>query len=291
MGIKNKNLVTVTVIAGFLWGGAASAVELGHFQMRGPITDTAADQGGARIRGDLRPVLLADAADSGDVDLGGVLGLPMQPTELRRPFTLEKGDLLLRMRFIDIIPKGGGGEVNISPYSPPPVKGSKLSISGATSFEGDATYMATRSIGVEVSLESSTHVLKDNNGKVASTTGKGSDLIGATSMLPLTVMAQYHFTPKPAIHPYVGLGLNYTLFYKEESGLSGADLKVDNTVGFALQTGVDIGIHEKWFLNVDLKYIDMSSTMNLSNPNSGVTDKTDLKISPWILGVGIGTYF
>ncbi len=287
MGIKKKSLLTAAVVVGFLSAGGASAVELAQVQIHGPIADTTADQGGTQLRGDLRPLLLADAEDSGSDEIGGVLGLPVQ--NQRRLFTLERGDILLRMRFIDIIPKGGSGEVFISPYLP--VAGSKLSVSGATGFEGDVSYMVTPMLGVEVSLESSTHALKDNSGQVASTTGNGSDLLGTTSMLPLTVIAQYHFMPKMRVHPYVGLGLNYTLFNKEESGLNGVTLNVDNTVGLAAQTGVDIGIHERWFLNVDLKYIDMSSTMNLSNPNSGVTDKTDLKISPWIFGVGIGTYF
>ena len=110
-------------------------------------------------------------------------------------------------------------------------------------------------------------------------------------MLPMTATAQYRFMPKSTIHPYVGLGLNYTLFNNEESGLSGVSLNVDNTFGVVVQFGVDVGIHEKWFLNADMKYINMSSTMNLSNPSSGVTDKTDLQISPWILGLGLGTYF
>jgi len=288
MGIRKKGLVAATVMVGFLYGGVASAMEQGHFQMRGPIAAAAGDHEGARVRDELRPMLLAASEDSGGGDFGGVLGLPTEPAERRRLFSFEKGDILLRMRFTDIIPNDSSGAVKITPYGT--VAGSKLSVTGATSFEGDVTYMMTQSIGVEVSLESSTHLLKDN-GKVANATGQGSNLIGASSMLPLTVTAQYHFLPKAKIHPYVGLVLNYTLFNKEESGLSAVSLSVDNTFGIAGQFGVDVGIHEKWFLNADVKYINMSSTMNLSNPNSGITDKTDLQISPWIIGVGIGTYF
>jgi outer membrane protein len=288
MGIKNKSLVIAAIVAGFLIGGVATAAEQENVQIRGAIADAVIDQGGARARGDLSPMLLADAEDSGGADLGGVLGLPTHPTEQRPPFSFEKGDFLVRARVIDIIPNDSNGAVNITPYGS--VAGSKLSVSSDVSIEGDVTYMMSPTIGVEISLESSTHLLKDN-GQVANATGQGSNLIGATSMMPLTAIAQYRFKPKYNLHPYVGLGLNYTYFYKEESGLNGVNLSVDNTVGFAGQLGVDMGIHEKWFLNVDLKYIDMSSTMNLSNASSGVTDKTDLQISPWVLGVGLGTYF
>lgn len=289
MGIKNNSLVAAAVIAGFLCDGVASAaVEQGQFQTRDPMGDAAAGQEGTQLRGDLRPILLADAEDSGGGDFGGVLGLPTQPPGQRRPFSFEQGDFLLRMRVIDIIPNDSSDAVKITPYGT--VAGSELSVNDAATVEGDVTYMISKIIGVELSLESSTHNLKDN-GNVAIATGQGSDLIGTASMLPLTVTAQYHFMPKDTIHPYVGLGVNYTLFYKEESGLNGVDLSVDNTVGFVGQFGVDVGIHEKWFLNVDLKYIDMSSTMNLSNSSSGITDKTDFKISPWVLGVGLGTYF
>ena len=238
-------------------------------------------------RSDSRPVLLAEAGDSGDGDFGGVLGLPTGPSAQRRPFTFEAGDILLRIRAIEVIPNSGNGAVKITPFN---TSGSKLSITSATSIEGDMTYMLRESIGVEVSLESSNHSLKDN-GTVARVTGQGSNLIGTVSMLPLTVIAQYHFIPKSSVHPYVGLGLNYTLLNREESGLNGVNLSVDNTFGLAAQFGVDIGIHENWFVNLDLKYINMSSTMNLSNPNSGITDNTDLKISPWVFGVGLGTYF
>jgi len=290
MGIKKKGLLSASAIVGLLFAGVASARGMDQWGL--PINGPAVMGGGIVQEGTQfpsgsYPMLLAAAEDSGGGDFGGVLGLPTQPPEQRRPYTLEQGDLLVRMRFIDISPKGGNGPVKITPYN---TSGSELKVTSATGFEGDVTYMVTSKIGMEVSLESSKHLLKDN-GTVAKAIGQGSDLIGATGMLPLTVTAQYHFTLKPAIHPYVGLGLNYTLFSQEESGLSGVNLSVDNTLGFAAQFGVDIGFHEKWFLNADMKYIDMSSTMSLTNPSSGVTDKTDLKISPWVFGVGLGTYF
>jgi len=292
MGIKNKGLLSASAIVGLLFVGAASAS--GMHQWGFPISglavigeDKVQIQESAQFSGGSHPLLLAAAGDSGGGDFGGVLGLPTQPPEQRRPYSLEQGDVLVRMRFIDISPKGGNGPVKVTPYN---TTGSELTLTSATGFEGDVSYMVTSKIGVEVSLERSNHLLKDN-GVVAAAIGQGSDLIGATGMLPLTVTAQYHFTPKPGINPYVGLGLNYTLFSQEESGLNGVNLSVDNTFGFAAQFGVDIGFHEKWFLNADLKYIDMSSTMSLANPSSGVTDKTDLKISPWIFGVGLGTYF
>jgi outer membrane protein len=40
----------------------------------------------------------------------------------------------------------------------------------------------------------------------------GGKTIGSTKHLPPTVTAPYHFSLGDAVHPYVGLGVNYTIF-------------------------------------------------------------------------------
>ena len=184
MGIKNKSLLYAATFVGLLSGGAASAVEQAQFQLQDSVVNAISGQQDARIDGDLGPMILAASEDSGGGDFGGVLGLPTEPPEGRRPFSFEKGDILFRMRFIDIMPNDSNGAVTITPYGV--VSGSKLSFNGATGFEGDVTYILAPNIGFELSLESSTHLLKDNNGKVAGATGLGSNLLGSTSMLPMT---------------------------------------------------------------------------------------------------------
>jgi outer membrane protein len=66
----------------------------------------------------------------------------------------------------------------------------------------------------------------------------GGTKIGSLKHLPPTITAQYHFAHLGSLRPYVGGGLNITLF-------SGVDLPAGVTIkkssfGLALQAGVDV---------------------------------------------------
>ena len=54
-----------------------------------------------------------------------------------------------------------------------------------------------------------------------------------TKQLPPTLSLQYHFNPGGQISPFVGLGLNYTIFFSEHTTgpLAGTKLSLDNTLG------------------------------------------------------------
>ncbi|MBN8930529.1 MAG: OmpW family protein, partial [Rhizobium pusense] len=41
--------------------------------------------------------------------------------------------------------------------------------------------------------------------------------LASTWVLPPTLTAQYHFNPKGAVRPYVGAGINYTIFWNEKA--------------------------------------------------------------------------
>lgn len=111
--------------------------------------------------------------------------------------------------------------------------------------------------------------------------------VGKVSHLPPTVTAQWHFMPEATFRPYVGVGLNYTRFYDIELG--GGTLTVDkNSWGPALQIGADIPITRTLFLNVDVKKIWIKT--DVKSTATGAT-LTDLKINPWVYGVGIGMRF
>ena len=85
MGIKNKSLLFTTAIAGILTGGVASAAEQSQIQVQDSVTNVVTGEQDARLGGDLGSLLLAASEDSGGGDFGGVLGLPTQPPEGKRP--------------------------------------------------------------------------------------------------------------------------------------------------------------------------------------------------------------
>lgn len=103
--------------------------------------------------------------------------------------------------------------------------------------------------------------------------------IGSLKHLPPTLLAQYHFTQFGAFKPYVGAGINYTRF----SSVNVPGVSIDkNSWGAAVQVGLDYALDRNWSLNVDVKKLQMDTTIH------GVGK---FKIDPVLVGVGVGYRF
>lgn len=132
---------------------------------------------------------------------------------------------------------------------------------------------------------------------------------GSTKHLPPTFMVQWY--PRgnaEGWQPYVGFGLNYTLFFDEdvdgelidllgsltEGAVDGADLDLDPSWGLAAQVGVDIPVAEKWSLNVGVWYIDIETDAKITAKSGGAevtTVKFDVDIDPWVYNIGVAYRF
>jgi outer membrane protein W len=89
--------------------------------------------------------------------------------------------------------------------------------------------------------------------------------VGKTKHLQPTVSLQYHFDSASPLDPCVGAGLNYTLFFDEETAgpLTGAALDLDGSFGLAAQIGFDYDISDGMYLNVDARWIDIDTDAKL----------------------------
>lgn len=197
---------------------------------------------------------------------------------------LEQGDWLVRLRAIGVIPTDDSG--GISPDLPT----ASVEADPAVVPEIDITYMATRNIALELIL-ATTHHDVDGQGAI-SNLGEVAD----AWLLPPTLLVQWHFLPDAQIRPYVGAGINYTFTYGEdatgslEAALGGPTrVELDNSFGWALQAGVDVGIDDNWFVNLDVKYIDLDVDAEITT--GGTVRKTNVEINPVIVGAGIGYRF
>jgi outer membrane protein len=196
---------------------------------------------------------------------------------------LDKGDWLVRLRGIGVIPTDESGGIS------PDLLTSGLDPQPAVVPEIDITYMATDSIGVELILATSPHDL-DATGAIAGI-GKAAE----TMLLPPTLLLQYHFNTKGKIRPYLGAGVNYTIPYFEnadrslEAVLGPTSVSADNSLGWAIQAGVDYHINDNWFVNLDVKYIDLSVDVELNS--RGTVRTLDVEINPVIVGIGFGYRF
>jgi len=197
----------------------------------------------------------------------------------------EAGDWVVRGRIIHIDTNEDTSTIRVGGAS---VAGSGVDVTSDTVPELDITYMWTPHWGTELILGTSQHTV-DGSGTLNSLGG-----IIDTKVLPPTLTLQYHFTPNSNIRPYAGVGVNYTNFYDEKvsGGLdaAGAKVRVDASWGLAVQAGVDIDINKDWFVNFDVKYIDIDTTAHFSNTTVG-SAAVDVDLQPWVFGIGIGTTF
>ncbi|MCO4759351.1 MAG: outer membrane beta-barrel protein, partial [Oceanospirillaceae bacterium] len=106
--------------------------------------------------------------------------------------------------------------------------------------------------------------------------------IGDTKQLPPTLSLQYYpMDTQSALQPYVGVGVNYTTFFSEESTLG--NLKLDDSWGLAAQAGVDYAVSDNVVLNAAVWYIDIDSDASLNGADIGTVE-----IDPWVYMVGVG---
>jgi outer membrane protein len=202
--------------------------------------------------------------------------------QIANPALAKQGDILLRARAIMVAPNERSS--GITPAFP----AERVSVNNSVMPELDVTYMATDDIGFELIAATTKHGVSGTSG----TTG-GIGKLATTWVLPPTLTVQYHFNAEGKVRPYVGAGINYTIFYesKATSGLEAAVGKthvgMSDSVGWAAQAGTDIDLSERVFLNVDVKYIDIRTNATLSTTAAGV-QRVHVNLDPLVFGVGLG---
>ena len=166
--------------------------------------------------------------------------------------------------------------------------GGDVQISDAFIPELDFTYFFTEHFAAELILGTAKHDVKAIN------TIAGDIDLGSAWLLPPTLTAQYHFytSDKKIFKPYIGAGVNYTLFYNVKSGAV-ADVKYDNALGYAAQVGFDLMLNDTFFINVDAKRLFLSTdvTVDATNLVPGLVVPAEVDIDPWLFGIGVGMKF
>jgi len=166
-----------------------------------------------------------------------------------------------------------------------------------------AAYMLTENFALELLAATPfSHTISGENDL------SGVD-VGKTKHLPPTLTAQYYFGGKDSVfNPYVGVGVNYTIFFDEEvnqnlintvnslpsivalGGANSMGMDLDDSFGLAAEVGFDLKVAENWYINAALWYIDLSTTATLTT-DLGTTHKVDVDLDPWVLNVAIAYKF
>lgn len=220
------------------------------------------------ILGTLATTLMAGVAFTGAL----ASDLPSSKIAPRMPELVQWSPWMIRGRALVVMPQESA-KLDVGGVRAP---GADVSISTSVVPELDISYFFTKNIAMELILGVTPHNVK-GAGALAGTR------IGSAWLLPPTLTLQYHFTDFGAIKPYVGAGINYTVFFNEKSkgGFTSFDLK--DSFGLALQAGVDIMLDKNWGWNIDVKKIFLQP--NVSVNKGVVTGK--VKIDPWIFGTGV----
>jgi outer membrane protein len=158
--------------------------------------------------------------------------------------------------------------------------GGKVHAGNALVPEVDVTYYFTKHIAAELIAATTNHSVS------ARGTAIGDVDLGDVWLLPPTLTVQYHFLPDEDFQPYVGAGINYTMFYNADKG-GATSVKYSNSFGTALQAGFDYKLADGWYANLDVKKLFLSTDVKING--GGV--RADVDLDPWIVGVGVGYRF
>lgn len=229
----------------------------------------------------------------------------------------EAGDIVVRAGVVTVAPdESSDGLVipalsGVGAYDGSALGGTSVEVDDDTQLGLTATYMLSPSLGVELLAATPfTHDITANLG------GLGKVDAGETTHLPPTLsVVWYPMGSAGKVSPYVGAGINYTIFFEEEvssdleAGLAGVadvvtgvsvglpspaplDLELDDSIGLALQVGVDFQLNEQWHVNASVRWIDINTDAKITNSALGtVITVDDVEIDPYVYQVNIGYKF
>jgi outer membrane protein len=148
-------------------------------------------------------------------------------------------------------------------------------------------------------------------------TGAGVTKLGETKHLPPTLSVLYYFDTNSAFKPYVGVGINYTVFFEDSfipaltgsnsptivsisdgttttpvgAPLDAGDLNLDNSWGLSAQVGIDYQIDENWSINVSARYIDIDTKASFTAVDGAVPGHVSVDVDPMVYSLMLGYKF
>ncbi|WP_100657521.1 OmpW family outer membrane protein [Alteromonas flava] len=213
-------------------------------------------------------------------------------------FAYEKGDILVRGGLTTVAPDDSSTNILVG--------GADFALGGQT--VGGVNVDSNTQLGLNVAYFFTPHW----NVEVLAATpfshdidlGDGTNL-ASTKHLPPTVTANYFFAdPAAKFQPYVGVGLNYTIFFDEEfngatagvietatGGAVVSDLDLDASFGFSAQAGADYFFSDDMFINASVRYIDIETEADFKVSGSDIGKIESVTIDPWVYTVSIGYKF
>lgn len=207
----------------------------------------------------------------------------------------EAGDFVVRAGAVHVAPDDSSDSITVGGNPLVPGIDSRAEVDSNTQLGLRATYMFTNNIGLGIlGATPFKHNIKGGG-------DLPSDLkLGETKHLPPTITLQYFpMDSGSAFQPYAGVGVNYTTFFEEKtsselnSALSFPDseLELDDSVGVAVEVGMDYMLSENFGLNAAIWWADINTDAKVKvldgNGNKvAETDEFEVEIDPMVYMVG-----
>jgi outer membrane protein len=168
--------------------------------------------------------------------------------------------------------------------------GTGLDIGSAVSLDLHLSHRIYDDWALELALTGAEHGLETEGGS------DGGLDAGDIWMAPVTVTLQYHFPLPSRYRPYVGGGVAYTSFFEyslsdDLASLGVGSLEVSDEVGLVVQAGVSYEVGDRWFANLDLRYLRVPGDAELRLASGSVFDTISFSPDPWLVGLGAGFIF
>jgi outer membrane protein len=124
--------------------------------------------------------------------------------------------------------------------------------------------------------------------------------LGETKHLPPTLTLQYFpMASSSAFQPYAGVGVNYTVFFEEKTSsnldtalnVASSELELDDSVGVAVEVGMDYMLSENFGLNAAIWWADINTdarvdVFDANGTKLAETDEFEVEIDPMVYMVG-----
>jgi outer membrane protein len=207
----------------------------------------------------------------------GFAASAQSPLDMNAPLVgKEAGTIMIRARAIGLIPEDNSSSISAI--------GGHVTATAQVAPEVDLSYFFTDHVALELIAATTRHSVK------ATGTAVGDVDVGSVWALPPTLTLQCHFLPHSAFSPYVGVGLNVTVWYGESAAKpTVTHFSVGNGWGPALQAGIDYNFSGHWFANLDVKQIFLNTDAHVDA--LGTTVKAHTALDPLVVGMGIGYRF
>jgi len=210
----------------------------------------------------------------------------------------KAGDMIVRVGAVNVTPASdkatiyaAGNEINLGAGA------LTASVKSETQIGLNFVYFATDKIAIELLAATPfEHDLKVHSGDTTLNLGK-------TKQLPPTLSALYYLNaPSDKFQPYIGVGINYTVFFEEKfdssmqgptspGGLNLTDVKLKNSWGLSAQVGIDYHLSDKWLVNASARYIDIDTTARFKAIDGTVPGEVKVEIDPMVYMVSVGYKF